>query len=385
MNPRRFLHTIMLPILGIAATAVTALAMSPSPSRSHEPFGMVDGKPVTLYTLKNSKGMEAKITNYGGIVVALKVADKKGKFGDVVLGYDSVAAYVRATPYFGALIGRYGNRIGNASFAIEGKTYTPPKNDGVNTLHGGVKGFDKVVWTAAEPAAADDASLTLTYVSRDGEEGFPGTLTTTVVYSITENNELSISYSATTDKPTVVALTHHSYFNLAGDGNGNILDHVLTLNADKFLPVDNGLIPTGVLQEVKGTPMDFLTPHAIGERIKADFGQLKFGPGGYDHAWVLNRKEKEGKELEFAARASEESSGRVMEVYTTEPAIQFYSGNFLDGTLKGKTGRPYEFRTGFCLETEHYPDSPNKPAFPTTLLRPGQTLSSKTVYRFSTK
>jgi aldose 1-epimerase len=242
-----------------------------------------------------------------------------------------------------------------------------------------------VVWTVTEPKSPKEPSLTLTYVSRDGEEGFPGTLKTTVVYEVTEKNGLSISYTATTDKPTVVNLTQHAYFNLAGDGSGTILHHNITLYGDHFVPVDTNLIPTGEIRPVKGTPMDFLTPHEIGERINANDEQLKFGPGGYDHCWVLNRKDKKGHAPELAARVTEETSGRVMEVWTTEPAIQFYTGNFLDGTLIGKTGRPYAFRNGFCLETEHYPDSPNKPAFPTTVLRPGQTLRSKTVYTFSTK
>jgi aldose 1-epimerase len=373
----------MFPLVLLSAAAFPA--HSGTPSRSHEPFGSVGGKPVFIYTLRNSHGMEARITNYGGIVVSLKVPDRKGVPGDVVLGYESLDSYLKSTPYFGAIVGRYGNRIGNASFKLDGKTYTLAANDGKNTLHGGLKGFDKVVWSVTEPESPTTPALTLTYVSPDGEEGFPGRLTTTVVYEVTRNNSLSIRYTATTDKPTVLSLTHHSYFNLAGDGNGDILHEMVTLNADRFLPVDSTLIPTGELRSVKGTPMDFLTPHAIAERINADYSQLKFGPGGYDHAWVLKRKDKTGTKLEFAARVTEETSGRVMEVWTTEPAIQFYTGNFLDGTLIGKTGRPYAFRTGFCLETEHYPDSPNKPAFPTTVLRPGHTFRSRTVYKFSAK
>jgi aldose 1-epimerase len=372
----------MLPLLALAAALP---AQSGTPSRTHENFGHVDGTPVSVYTLRNSHGMEARITNYGGILLSLKVPDKNGKFADVTLGHDSLSAYIPNSPYFGALIGRYGNRVGGAKFMLDGKTYTLPANNGPNTLHGGLKGFDKVVWKVTEPKSAREASLTLTYVSRDGEEGFPGTLTTTVVYEVTEKNELGISYIATTDKPTVVNLTQHAYFNLAGEGTGSILHHTISLYADHFVPCDTNLIPSGELRPVKGTPMDFLTPHQIGERINADYDQLKFGPGGYDHCWVLNRKDKKGKTLELAAHVTEETSGRVMDVWTTEPAIQFYTGNFLDGSLKGKSGRTYEIRNGFCLETEHYPDSPNKPAFPTTVLRPGQTLRSKTVYTFSAK
>jgi aldose 1-epimerase len=372
----------MLPLLAFAA-ALTAQAGTPS--RTKAPFGMVNGTPVDVYTLRNSHGMEARITTYGGILLSLKVPARDGSFADVTLGHDSIGAYIPNSPYFGALIGRYGNRIGAAKFSLDGKAYQLAVNNGPNTLHGGLKGFDKVIWTATEPKSAKEAALTLTYVAKDGEEGYPGTLKTTVVYEVTEKNSLSITYTATTDKPTVLNLTHHAYFNLAGEGTGTILHHNLMLNADRFVPVDGNLIPTGELRPVKGTPMDFTTPHAIGERITADYDQLKFGPGGYDHCWVLNRKDKKGTKLELAARVTEATSGRVMEVWTTEPAVQFYAGNFLDGTLTGKSGRKYEQRTGFCLETEHYPDSPNKPAFPTTVLRPGQTFHSRTVYTFSTK
>jgi len=323
--------------------------------------------------------MEAKITNYGGIVVSLLAPDRNGKMGDVVLGYGTLDEYIADNPYFGALIGRYGNRIGNARFTLEGVEYKLAANDGVNTLHGGVKGFDKVVWEAEEAEAKDGAALRLTYVSPDGEEGFPGRLKTEVVYTLTDANELKLDYGAVTDKATVVNLTHHSYFNLAGEGSGLILDHLLTLDADQFTPVDTGLIPTGELRSVEGTPMDFRKPTRIGERIGVDDEQLKRGRG-YDHNWVLN---KTTNELTLVARVEDPSSGRIMEILTTEPAIQFYSGNFLTGKNVGKSGRPYVYRSGFCLETQHYPDSPNKPEFPSTVLDPRDKYTSTTVYRFS--
>ncbi len=348
-----------------------------------ELFGKTpDGTEVYLFTLVNKNGMEARITNYGGIVVSLLVPDRAGKFEDVELGYDSLSQYLtKNNPYFGALIGRYGNRIGKGTFTLNSKTYTLPINNGPNSLHGGIKGFDKVVWNAHESMRKDVPSLELTYLSKDGEEGYPGNLSVKVVYSLTNRNELKIEYAATTDKPTVVNLTHHSYFNLAGAGNGDILGEELMINADRFTPVDSGLIPTGELRNVHGTPMDFTTPMPIGARINDDDVQLHLA-GGYDHNFVLNRK---GKGLSLAARAYDKSTGRVMEVYTTEPGLQFYSGNFLDGTNIGKGGIAYKHRYGFCLETQHFPDSPNKPAFPTTVLKPGQTYRSTTVYRFSSR
>jgi aldose 1-epimerase len=347
---------------------------------TRQPFGTThDGKQVELFTLQNKNGMEAKITNYGGIVVSLTAPDRNGTMGDVVLGYDKLDNYIANNPYFGALIGRYGNRIGNARFTLDKVEYVLPANDGKNTLHGGVKGFDKVVWDASEKESKDGAALQLKYVSPDGEEGFPGTVRAQVVYTLTDANELKIDYTATTDKPTVVNLTHHSYFNLAGEGNGLILDHVLWIDADKFTPVDSNLIPTGELRPVAGTPMDFQTPTRIGERIGAVDEQMKFGRG-YDHNWVLN---KSTNELTLVARAQEPTSGRIMEVLTTEPGLQFYSGNFLTGQHVGKNGHPYVYRSGFCLETQHFPDSPNKPEFPSTVLDPGKQYTSTTVYRFS--
>jgi aldose 1-epimerase len=337
-----------------------------------------EGEALQIYTLTNAQGMEARITNYGGIVVSLKTPDRTGALADVVLGHDSVAAYAKS-PYFGAIIGRYGNRIGNAKFTLQGKTYTLAQNNGPNHLHGGIKGFDKVAWKAEPGSSPEGQSLSLSYVSQDGEEGYPGTLNAKVVYVLTNDNALRIDYEATTDKPTIVNLTNHSYFNLKDAGATTILDHELTLNADRYTPVDKTLIPTGELAAVEGTPFDFRKPTAIGARIDGDHEQLKFGLG-YDHNFVLNRS-AEG--LSLAATVVEPATGRRMEVLTTEPGIQFYSGNFLDGTITGRGGAVYQRRSGFCLETQHFPDSPNKPDFPSTTLEPGQTYRTTTVYRFS--
>jgi aldose 1-epimerase len=342
---------------------------------------MPDGTQIDLYTLSNSNGMQAGIINYGGAVVSLTAPDRSGKFADVVLGMDDLAGYFKQTAYLGALIGRYGNRIGHAQFTLDGKTYHLPKNDGDNTLHGGTRGFDKHVWTAHEVNTADGPGLELTYVSKDGEEGFPGTLTAKVVYTLTNKNELKIDYTATTDKTTVVNLTNHSYFNLAGAGEGDILGHEVTIFADRFTPVDKGLIPTGELRAVRGTPFDFTKATAIGARINRQDEQLQFGKG-YDHNWVLNKGNGGSTK---AAEVHEPKTGRVMEVWTTEPALQFYTGNFLDGTIHGKGGKVYPFRGAFCMETQHYPDSPNHPSFPTTTLKPGATYHTTTIYRFSAK
>ena len=344
-----------------------------------ESFGTLpDGSPVSLYTLTNRFGLEAKIMNYGGILVSLRVPDRNGNLGDIVLGYDSLAQYVNNNgPYFGALIGRYGNRIGKGKFTLNGKTYTLATNNGENHLHGGIKGFDKVLWTVDEQKS-NGSKLVLSYVSKDGEEGYPGTLTVRVTYTLTPENGLRIDYEATTDKPTVVNLTHHSYFNLRGAGNGDILNHLLFINARQFTPIDKGLIPTGELRDVKGTPMDFLIPVAIGARIDANDEQLKFA-GGYDHNWVLDG---DSNSLSVAAVVTEETSGRRMEVLTDQPGLQFYSGNFLDGSNIGKGGIKYLHRYGLCLETQHFPDSPNKPQFPSTVLNPGETFHSTTIYKF---
>lgn len=341
---------------------------------------MADGRRVYVYSLTNRNGMQARITNYGGIVVSLRVPDRKGAFDDIVLGYDSLSEYVsHNNPYFGALIGRYGNRIAKGRFTLNGKTYTLECNDGANHLHGGFKGFDKVVWDERERATDSMPSLELKYYSINGEDGYPGNLSVQVTYTLTNANELQIDYSAQTDMPTVVNLTHHSYFNLAGAGKGDILGEVLKINADRYTPVEKSLIPTGKLANVRGTPMDFTTPTAIGARITSDDEQLRYA-GGYDHNFVLTRS---GLGLELAARVYDKTTGRVMEVWTTEPGLQFYSGNFLDGSNIGKGRISYKHRFGFCLETQHFPDSPNEPSFPSTVLNPGDTLSSRTVYRFS--
>lgn len=363
-------------ILGFAATG------SAKPRVTKKPFGKTaDGKAVDIFTLTNTRGAEARIMTYGAAVVSLKIPDKKGKLGDVVLGYDSVADYEKHTSYFGALIGRYGNRIAKGRFSLNGIEYSLAVNNGENHLHGGIKGFDKVVWGARSSADAIGANLELTYLSRDGEEGYPGNLSVKVIYTLTEKNELKVVYSATTDKATVINLTHHSYFNLAGAGSGDILNHQLTLYANRFTPTDSGSIPTGELRSVKGTPFDFTKPIAIGAHIDQTDEQLKFG-SGYDHNFVLN---KTGKVLTLAATVYESTSGRVMEVFTTEPGLQFYTGNFLDGTIKGKDGRDYPRRSAFCLEAQHFPDSPNKPKFPTTVLRPGQRYAQTTIYKFSVR
>ena len=371
-------------VLGAGACAAFLIGCGPTESSSHsiakQSFGTSpDGKAVEVYTLKNAKGAEARIMTYGGVVLSLKMPDKSGQFGDVVLGCDKLEDYTKTppVPYFGALIGRYGNRIGKAQFTLDGKTYKLSANDHGNTLHGGNKGFDKVLWTATEKQTDAGPSLVLNYTSKDGEEGFPGTLNVTATYTLTDNNELRLDYTATTDKDTVVNLTHHSYWNLAG--KGDILGHIVTIPADNITPVDAGLIPLGTLQPVDGTPFDFRKPMAIGARIDADNAQLKLGPG-YDHNWVINKKMGE---LSLMAHVSEPTTGRVMEVWSTEPALQFYSGNFLDGTIKGKGGWVYQKHDAFCMEPQHYPDSPNKPQFPTTELKPGETYKNTIIYRFS--
>jgi aldose 1-epimerase len=317
---------------------------------------------------------------YGGVLVSLKMPDRSGKLADIVNGFDSLAGYVGQPPppYFGALIGRYGNRIANGKFTLDGLQYTLPQNDGQNTLHGGTRGFDKRLWKA-KPLNGE--SLELTYLSKDGEEGFPGNVSVTVIYTLTDKNELKIDYSATTDKDTVVNLTNHSYFNLAGQGVGDVLGHVVTIHAGRFTPVDKGLIPTGELRKVDGTPFDFRTPRAIGDRINDKDEQLTFGRG-YDHNWVLDRT---GTSLQVAAKVTEPKSGRVMEVLTTEPGLQFYTGNQLDGSIHGKGGAVYGQRSAFCMETQHFPNSPNQPSFPSTELKPGARYHTTTIYRFSTE
>ncbi len=314
--------------------------------------------------------------------MSIRVPDKRGEFDDIVLGYNNLQDYIKNNPYFGAIVGRYGNRIGNAEFVLNGEKFTLAKNDGKNSLHGGLKGFDKVLWDAEPVTGKDSQSLKLSYTSKDGEEGFPGNLNVTVVYTLTDDNSLHIDYSAVTDKPTVVNLTSHTYWNLAGEGSGDILNHQLMLNTSTFTPVDSGLITTGEIRTVENTPMDFRKPVAIGKRIESEYEQLKFG-NGYDHNWVINSGN--GVDPVLAAGVHEPVAGRYMEVYTTEPGIQFYSGNFLDGSITGKSGKAYGFRSGFCLETQHYPDSPNKPGFPSVVLNPGETYRTTTIYKFSVR
>jgi aldose 1-epimerase len=352
-------------------------------STTKSSFGKTpDGEQVDLYTLTNKNGMEAAISTYGGAVVSLEVPDRNGKLGDVVLGYDSIDGYGSDKSYFGAIVGRYANRIGHAQFTLDGKTYTLAKNNGENSLHGGIKGFNKAVWAAKEIPAKNGQALELTYVSKDGEEGFPGNLHVRVLYTLTDSNELRIDYSATTDKKTVVNLTNHSYFNLAGPGSGQILGHILTIEADKFTPVDSSLIPTGELRDVTGTPFDFRKPTAIGARIDSNDEQIKLG-GGYDHNFVLRRKA--GDPASLAARVVEPTTGRVLEMWTTEPGMQLYTGNFLDGSARGKGGVAYTKRSAFCLETQHFPDSPNQPKFPSVVLDRGEQYHTTTIYRFSVR
>ena len=342
-------------------------------------FGTLpDGRVVDQYTLKNANGMEVKISNYGGVITHWTAPDKDGKFEDIVLGFDSLAGYFTPPPYFGAIIGRYGNRIAKGKFTLDGKNYQLAKNNGENHLHGGLIGYDKVLWNA-EPIEGEESALRLTYLSKDGEEGYPGNLNITVVYTLLKDNSLKMDYSATTDKATVINLTNHSYFNLSGSKK-DILDEEITLNADRYLPVDKGLIPTGELRSVTGTVFDFTKPTVIGKGInEVKDEQIKLG-GGYDHAWILNKK---GNELSLAATVLEKISGRKMEVLTTEPAIQFYTGNFLDGKLTGKGDVKYVKRFALCLESEHYPDSPNQSAFPTVVLKPNEKYSTTTIYKLS--
>ena len=348
-----------------------------------EPFGKTpDGQQASLYTLRNQSGMEVKITNYGGTVTSVKVKDRHNNFGDVVLGFNSIDGYVAKTntAYFGAIIGRYANRLARGTFTLDGHEYHVPTNDGPNSLHGGTRGFDKRIWQAKDVSSAKGPTLELQYLSHDGEEGFPGNLSVTVRYSVTERNELLIDYLATTDKDTVLNLTNHSYFNLSGPGSGDILNHKVTLAADKFTPIDATLIPTGEIQSVAGTPFDFRKPTAVGARINDDNQQLKLAKG-YDHNFVLTRS---GHSLVMAAKVEDPNSGRVLEVFTTQPSIQFYSGNFLNGAVSG-IGGTYNFRSALCLETQHYPDSPNHSNFPSVVLHPKESFHQTTIYRFSTE
>lgn len=346
-------------------------------SANEEPFGQTpDGRQIVLFTLTNPNGLRARITNYGAILVSLEVPDKNGKLADITLGFDSLEGYLKGHPYFGAIVGRYANRIGKAQFTLDGVLYKLAANNNENHLHGGNKGFDKAVWNPIEcKADSQETWVKMSYISEDEEEGYPGNLASTVTYTLTEDDELKISYEAETDKTTIVNLTNHSYFNLAGQGTGDILGHELMLNADKYTPVDEGLIPTGEIKSVQNTPMDFTSPMTIGSRIS----QVE---GGYDHNYVLMSG---GGTLTLCAEVYEPTSGRVMTIYTTEPSVQFYTGNFLDGTLTGKAGKVYRKHYGFCLETQHFPDSPNKSNFPSVVLLPGQKYTSETVHKFSTR
>ncbi|WP_420458882.1 aldose epimerase family protein [Neolewinella sp.] len=364
-----------------AADSGTEQARDTTLRVSTQPFGQTKEGPVTKYTLENANGMQVSVINQGGIITNIVVPDKNGAMEDVVLGFDSVTSYLGDYPYFGAFIGRYGNRIAKGTFELDDEQYTLPTNNGPNSLHGGLKGFDKKYWTATPLEEADRVGIRLTGTSPDGEEGYPGTLTVTVHYWLDNDDALTLEYAAETDEATPVNLTNHTYFNLGGAGSGDILGHELMIAADRFTPVDETLIPTGKLQSVEGTPFDFRQPTPIGERIEADDEQIRFG-GGYDHNFVLNRS---GEGLQQIATVYEPESGRTLEVETTEPGVQFYSGNFLDGSNIGKGGQPYELRTGFCLETQHFPDSPNQPDFPSTILQPGETYTSTTVYRFGVR
>ena len=340
-----------------------------------------DGQEVFLYTLTNGHGLEMKVTNYGGLITSLKTPDRNSVLEDIVLGYDSLAGYLTQSPLFGAIVGRYANRIAKAKFKLDGKEYTLANNNGPNSIHGGRKGFDKVVWKAEQVLSPDGPSLKLTYLSKDMEEGFPGNLNVEVVYTLGNSNELKITYQATTDKTTVVNLTQHSYFNLTGNAKRDILDHILMIPADSIVAIDKMLIPTGQLKRVAGTPLDFTTPHRVGARIDDSDEQLELARG-YDHCFVLRSS---ADSLWRAATLSEPVSGRTVDVFTTEPGVQIYSGNFLSGSIKGKGGVFYKKRFGICLETGHFPDSPNRPEFPSTALKPGEIYKTSTVFKFGVK
>jgi len=381
------MREIAVLLLGAATVMFTDKTSSkPQTTRSaveKRSFGNTpEGAAIDLYVLKNKNGVEADVITFGATLVSLKTPDRSGNMADVVLGYKDLDGYVNDKAYLGATVGRYANRVANGKFTLDGKTYELPKNDGPNTLHGGLKGFNKRLWAAHEVSSPNGQAVRFSYVSKDGEEGFPGNLKVDVTYSLSNDNALRIEYAATTDKTTVVNLTNHAYFNLAGEGSGDILGHELTLHANRFTPVSSTLIPTGESRAVKGTPFDFTTVHSIGERIDQDDEQLKFGKG-YDHNWVLNGGK--GAAPALAAEAHDPKSGRVLQVATTEPGIQLYTGNFLDGTIQGKSGAAYNRRNAFCLETQHFPDSPNHPDFPSTVLKPGQRFHSVTIYKFSAR
>jgi aldose 1-epimerase len=374
----RMLHSLRAVAVALAGTLLVGTSVTKTTTKA-----AFQGRPIEAVTLKNSHGIEIHAITYGGIITSLKIPDRAGTLADIVLGFDDPAQYWAdpPPPFFGAIIGRYGNRIAKGKFTLDGKTYSLATNNGVNHLHGGNRGFDKQLWAVATKDSQDGSSAIFTRTSPDGEEGYPGTLQVRVTYTLTEKNTLVIDYHATTDKPTPVNLTQHSYFNMAGEGSGDILGEQLTIDADRYTPVDDTLIPTGELASVQGTPFDFRTPTAIGARIDQNDAQLTNGKG-YDHNWVLNRK---GAGLEHAATLSDPKSGRTMDIATTEPGLQFYSGNFLDGTITGKHGHKYAHRTGLCLETQHFPDSPNHANFPSTIVRPGKAYDTRTVFTFSAR
>lgn len=379
MKLKSLIGVLVLTVLGLILTQCQVSESNVAP------FGTVDGKQVYLYTLENDNGMRVEITNYGGTIVRWFVPDRDGNSADIALGFNTVEDYVEKSPYFGCIIGRFGNRIANGKFSLNGKEYSLPKNDFpadiACSLHGGPKGFHTKIWDAELFSNEGGPGLKLHYTSEDGEAGYPGTLEVTVTYQVTNENKLIIDYEAETDQSTPINLTNHTYFNLHGEGVGDILDHVLMIDAGQITPVTAGLIPTGAYSLVQNTPFDFTEPQTIGSRVGEKNEQLSFG-GGYDHNWVLNNQ---SGELALAATLYEPDSGRFMEVLTTEPGIQFYCGNFLDGSLVGKSGHPYPYRSGLCLETQHYPDSPNHPHFPSTILNPGETYQTRTVYQFSIK
>jgi len=373
----------MMTLVRCTAVALAGTVLLGSSVTKTATKAIFEGKPIEQATLKNSHGVEIQAINYGAIITSIKVPDRSGAIADVALGFDDPSRYWGEPPhpYFGAIVGRYGNRIAKGQFVLGGKTYKLATNNGVNHLHGGNRGFDKFAWDMATRDTAAGSSIILSRTSPDGEEGYPGNLHATVTYTLTEKNELIVDYRATTDKATPINLTQHSYFNLAGEGSGDVLAHLVTINADRYTPVDDTLIPTGELASVAGTPFDFRQPTAVGARINGDHPQLKAGKG-YDHNFVLNRT---GTGPQFAARVTDPKSGRTLEVATTEPGVQFYTGNFLDGTLKGKGGHAYVQRGALCLETQHYPDSPNQKTFPSAILQPGKVYSSRTILTFSAR